>query len=387
VGLRVLLVNSHGSDKTVGGAERYVARLAEGLRDRGHEVDILAAFPGNFEAAPTTTLGTTDWRTSTTRRIRNHLGDVVSVPTRKLDHVLEAIRPDVVHTNNLPGISTAIWEVARRQGLPVVHSLHDYYLLCPRVTLHDAQGQPGCPQPRFCALRAQRLARWATAVSAVIGVSRYVLERHLHLFSEAQQHVIRHPTTPDETLTLPPPTELRAIGYIGSLEVTKGVNELLAASEQLQQAGYRIHVAGDGRLRPAVEAAAARGTIVYHGVVADGAKQAFFAACDLGVVPSVWSEPGGPPYVVLEWLAAARPVLASTRGGLGERLDDFPGVIPVEPEAEKLVEAVQALARPERWPATVATVRPGGSPGDGERWLREHEAVYLAATSQQDLLR
>lgn len=378
--MRVLLVNSHGSDATVGGAERYVARLAEGMRQRGHEVEILAAFPGELEAAPTTTLGTTDWRTSTTRRVRNHLGDVVSSPTRRLDRALEAARPDVVHTNNLPGISTAIWEVARRRRLPVVHSLHDYYLLCPRVTLHDAPGQAGCPQSHFCALRAQRLARWAAGVTAVIGVSCYVLERHLHLFPDAERHVIRHPNTPAEMLMLPPPNDLRAIGYIGSLEATKGVNELLAATARLGQAGLGIHVAGDGRLRPEVEAAAARGAVVYHGPVADAAKDAFFATCDLGVVPSVWAEPGGPPYVVMEWLSAGRPVLASTRGGLGERLDDFPGVIPTEPTADRLVEAVQALVEPARWRSAVAAVRAGGTPGDGERWLDEHEAVYGAVT-------
>ena len=194
--------------------------------------------------------------------------------------------------------------------------------------------------------------------------------------------MIHHPVTPIEALKLPPPTELRAIGYIGSLEVIKGVNELLAAAEQLRQAGFVVHLAGDGRLRPAVEAAAARGSVVYHGLVDGDAKRAFFAACDLGVVPSIWPEPGAPPWVALEWLAASRPVLASTRGGLGERIDQFPGMIPTEPTAERLVEAVQALAQPERWAATVATVRPIGATGDDERWLREHEAVFRSAIAE-----
>ena len=133
----------------------------------------------------------------------------------------------------------------------------------------------------------------------MIGVSRYVLEQHLYLFPDARTHVIHHPVTPIEALKLAPPTELRAIGYIGSLEAMKGVNELLAAAEQLRQAGFVVHLAGDGRLRPAVEAAAARGSIVYHGLVAGDAKRAFFAACDLGVVPSIWPEPGAPPWVAL----------------------------------------------------------------------------------------
>jgi glycosyltransferase involved in cell wall biosynthesis len=377
--MHILLVNSHGADEAVGGAERYVASLAEGLLSRGHELAILAAFPNDGDGAQTTTLHAADWRASSTRRIRNHLGDLVSRPTRRLADAVRTSRPDLVHTNNLPGISTAIWEIAGRQRLPVVHSLHDYYLLCPRVTLVDAEGRPCCRQPRYCAARTRRLGRWAAAVTDVIGVSNYVLERQAHLFPDARRHVIRHPATPIDALSLPPPTALRTIGYIGSLEVTKGINELLAASEPLHRAGYRVHVAGDGRLRPAVEAAAASGTIVYHGAVADAAKTAFFAGCDLGVVPSVWPEPGGPPYVVLEWLAASRPVLTSTRGGLGERLAEFPGSIAIEPSARGLVDAVQALAGPERWSNAIASVQPGGSPGDADRWLREHEAVYDSA--------
>ena len=84
-------------------------------------------------------------------------------------------------------------------GLPVVHSLHDYYLLCPRVTLLGKDGTPCCAHRRFCARRAQRLGRWAAAVSDVVGVSHFVLERHRDVFPRARHHVIRHPVgTRDE---------------------------------------------------------------------------------------------------------------------------------------------------------------------------------------------
>ena len=290
--------------------------------------------------------------------------------------------PEVVHTNNLPGMSTAVWELARRQRLPVVHTLHDYYLLCPRVTLVDADGQPCCSHERFCAVRARRLARWSPAISDVVGVSRYVLERHHDVFRNAREHVIRHPTPAVTDLALSPPDALRSVGFIGSLEATKGVRELLEAADALRAAGLELHVAGDGRLRRAVEEAAAAGRLVYHGVVDGAPKVEFFAACDLGLVPSVWPEPGGPPYVVLEWLAASRPVLVSTRGGLGERLEEFPGLIPSEPSAAALVQTIEALTSPGRFEAAVAAMRPAGVAADETgRWLDEHEAVYALAVS------
>ena len=196
-GARVLLVNAHGADEFSGGAERYVAQLADGLGARGFDIEILSAFPSHDRGRPVTVLHDSDWRASQARRIRNHLGDVLSVPTRKLDELVAQARPDLMHTNNLPGISTAIWRVAQRHGVPVVHTLHDYHLLCPRVTLLRPDGTACRPHPLLCGLRTKRLARWAGAVSQLIAVSNHLLDRHVHLFPGTAVHTIR--------LLVPPP--------------------------------------------------------------------------------------------------------------------------------------------------------------------------------------
>ena len=136
-GLRVLLVNAHGTDPAYGGAERYAAELATGIESRGGEAYVLAAFPGasTVDAGRVRVLHGSDWRESRLRRLGNHAGDVLSRPGRELADAVAWARPDVVHTSNLPGIGTGIWEAARRAGIPVVHTLHDYHLLCPRTTL------------------------------------------------------------------------------------------------------------------------------------------------------------------------------------------------------------------------------------------------------------
>jgi glycosyltransferase involved in cell wall biosynthesis len=213
----------------------------------------------------------------------------------------------------------------------------------------------------------------------VIGVSRHVLEKHAAFFPRAGLHVIPHPLTAVGSPTLAPPGRLRSLGYIGSLEVTKGVGELLLAAPELRRDGFEVHVAGDGRLRDEVAAAAAAGTVVYHGVVRGPAKEAFFAACDAGVVPSTWDEPGSPPYVVLEWLTASRPVLASSRGGLAERAAELPGLVLVEPTAATLAAAVRGLAAEPRWGSTVAAIRPADPEAELDRWVLAHEEVYAAA--------
>jgi glycosyltransferase involved in cell wall biosynthesis len=379
--VRVLLVSAHGADISFGGAERYVSDLALGLRDRGFEPRVLSAFPQREtpDGVETAVLHSTDWRTSRTRRLRNHLGDVLSVPGPRLTQAIADARPDLVHTNNLPGISTAVWESARRASVPVVHTLHDYHLLCPRTTLVRRDGAPCRPHPLLCGLRTSRLRRFAGAVAQVVAGSEHLLRVHRGFFPRAAETVVRLPFAPlDASAPEAPDHPLRTVGYIGSLASMKGVRALLEAAPALARLGLTVRVAGDGPLRAEAEAAAARGSLVYDGFLDASRKVAFLAACDIGLVPSLWDEPSGPPYVVCEWLAAGRPVLASPRGGLAEALETLGGVLPVEPTAEGILSAVAGLRDEQAWRAAVAAV-PAPAAEDVDRWLDEHERVYRAA--------
>jgi glycosyltransferase involved in cell wall biosynthesis len=377
-GTRLLLVNAHGADEFSGGAERYVAQLADGFGALGFDVEILSAFPSQARGRRVSVLHDTDWRSSRSRRLQNHIGDVLSVPTGKLDEVVARAKPDLVHTNNLPGVSTAIWRVAQRRGVPVVHTVHDYHLLCPRVTLLQPDGTPCRPHPLLCGLRTKRLMRWSGAVSHLVAVSQHLRERHAQLFPAATMHVIRLNVAPPERTFLPPADQLRTVGYLGSLERTKGVPQLLEAVPELGRLGYQLRIAGKGRLREEVEAAAAREpNVTYEGQVSGERKERFLARCDVGIVPSVWEEPGAPSMTVLEWLAAGRPVLVSPRGGAAEVVEELEGAVPVEPDAAGIVRAVAELAEPERWSEVVPRVRAPSS--NLEEWLAAHERVYEAA--------
>ena len=98
---------------------------------------------------------------------------------------------------------------AADSDVPVVHTIHDYYLLCPRVTLTRRDATPCRPSPLLCGFRSHRLARWAPAVSHVIGCSQYVLDVHAHLFPAAELHVLRNPVEL--------PTRVRATAAGGAL--------------------------------------------------------------------------------------------------------------------------------------------------------------------------
>ena len=143
--MRILIANAHGDDASSGGAERLVRDLGQGLEARGVEVSLLQSFPsrepgGSFERI---VLHRNDWRDDRARRVRNHLGDLASRPHAELDEALARAAPDLVHTHNLPGMSTAIWEAARRRGHP--RRPHHPRLLAA-LPAHDAH-ESGTPRP------------------------------------------------------------------------------------------------------------------------------------------------------------------------------------------------------------------------------------------------
>ena len=371
--MRILLVNSHGSDPGYGGAERYVRDLATGLSGRGHDPTVLTAFPQQtpVPGIKTVTLHRGDWRGSRRRRIENRIGDVASAPWPRLGSVLAAIRPDLVHTNNLPGIGTGIWEVARRAGIPCVHTLHDYYLLCPRTSLTRKDGQPCTPNPLLCGARTRRLARWGKGVDRLVAGSEHLFRVHDGLFPTARRSVIRLPLAP---LAAPPgerPAELRDLGYLGALTETKGVRVLIEAAPRLREAGIGVRIAGDGPLRDQVEAA----DVEYAGRLEGADVDGFLLGCDAGIVPSIWEEPSGPPYTVCEWLAAGRPVLASRRGGLAEA-EVMGGVVGFEPTTPDLLAAATTLRGASAWREAVESVPAVVDDRDLDRWLDEYEAIY-----------
>ncbi|MDX6660032.1 MAG: hypothetical protein QOJ55_854 [Solirubrobacteraceae bacterium] len=373
--MRVLLVNSHGADSTYGGAEHYADVLGTGLEARGHEVEVLSAFPvGDGWAAHTTVLHGTDWRDSRIRRIRNHVGDVVAAPWPRLRTAVETAAPDLVHTNNLPGIATGIWESARRLGIPVVHTLHDYQLLCPRTSLVRRDGRPCHPSPFLCGARTRRLIRWAGGVRAVIGVSEHILRRHDGLFPESAERVVRPPLAPlDDRPVEPPRPALATLGYLGALTEVKGVRILLAAAPSLAEQGVEVRMAGDGPLRSEVEASNA---VRYVGRVDRADLGAFISGCDAGVVPSLWDEPG--PLVVGEWLSGGRPVLATRRGGLAEAARGG-GVMSFEESTPALVRVVERLRLEDEWQRLLATLPAVNGSADVDRWIDAHLEAYATA--------
>ena len=62
---------------------------------------------------------------------------------RKIEELLISEKPDIAHIHLIwgMGISPSITKVLRKYHIPLVHTAHDYHLICPVALLMDSKGQ------------------------------------------------------------------------------------------------------------------------------------------------------------------------------------------------------------------------------------------------------
>jgi glycosyltransferase involved in cell wall biosynthesis len=143
----------------------------------------------------------------------------------------------------------------------------------------------------------------------------------------------------------PARTRERVLGIVGRLDVQKGHRYLLQALPRIRQKceDIRLMVIGDGPLREALREEARRlgvaDIVEFTGYRDDAA--ALMGRFDILVVPSLWEGFG---LVLLEAMAAARPVVASRVSAIPEIVvDGETGILVPPSDPESLAEAVIRL--------------------------------------------
>jgi len=324
---RVLMVSSLWPPAVTGGAELYASALAGQLRDRGHKVAaVTLGIEGAdvVEAVPSWPYPVQDWREKAVwQRALFRLPDLYNPrAVAGLERAIKQFRPDVVHSHAVQGLSAAALAVPSRMGVPHVHTLHDYWLLCHRTAMVLPTGQR-CER-RCVTCRGVSLARSVTTrrhfADVVIAISNAVAEHHRsQRWLGRTVRVIRHPILPPDPAGSAPLNrrahETQTFGYIGQVSRHKGIHTLLAAMHHLDHGEARLVVAGTGPLVNEVRHDSSP-AVRYVGWVAGADKERFFADLDCLVVPSEWQEPAG--LVLNEATARGIPVIAADIGGIPE---------------------------------------------------------------------
>ncbi len=399
--MKVLFIDSLYHPNIIGGAERALQSLAEAFLKVGHVPVVISTSPQpgthvdyvNGVKVYYVGLKNLYWpfrssgRPEVLKPIWHALDTHNSLMVREAARILDVEHPDLVHTHNLMGFSVLIWPYIKRRNLPLVHTLHDYYLLCPRASMFD-KGTNCVTQEWDCKLYSIRRLRSSRLVDAVVSVSGFVLDRHIMLGAFAgvtEKHVIPNVCRSQQNSVRQTHIQNRPIrfGFIGQLSTIKGVELLLGVLEKMPQQGWELLVAGKGsqeyesRLRERYKLPAVR----YLGFVS---PETFFPNIDVLIVPSVWHEPFS--LVVIEAFAHGVPVIGSRRGGIPELIDEMRTGILFDPDdADSLQRAINRILLE---PSLVDDMRPycfqkaGSFSQQGV--VHQYQAVYTTAMYKDD---
>ena len=337
--MKILLFNSVFYPTKLGGAEQSVFNLAEGLISLGYEVGVVSIvkesewvgskrldngvmayyLPDKNVYWPFVTLETPNKIVRIAKKLGQRLLDLINYRYRnEIKAVIDDFSPDIVHTNNLKGISVLVWHIAKKRDCKVVHTLRDYYVQCHRESRrkNEKNCDSICLECR-CYSTPKRLL--SSKVDGIVGISDFILDSHISdgYFQHSHQKVIYNSVSPKDDFDLfaknPISDKAMVFGYIGRMEYDKGIMQLADRVKQLSQGhNYRFVFAGTGEKRIETKLESDP-SIDYRGFMK---PSDFFAEIDVLIVPSLWFEPMG--RVVIEAYAYGIPVIVHGAGGLLE---------------------------------------------------------------------
>ena len=368
--MRILVISVLYPPIQVGGAEKAAKLLADAFARSADQVVIISLHPGDSEVVeeqgdvriyrlPMDNLYWPFGANGKPRRAEKLLWHLRDIWNRKaasrVARILDIEKPDVVHTHNLSGLSVSVWKEVKARNIRLIHTLHDYYLLCPRSSLfRDGQS---CEQ-RCLGCRAVSAVSKSCShkPDVVVSVSEAVLRTHRQYgyfenIPSSVIHNIEHSC--ERSIDVTPAVrrvdaEDLVFGFIGKMSQAKGVFMLLKATTYLSREDWRLRIAGVG---PDAYVAELKRQFQDPRIEWLGftENRSFYASIDVTVVPSLWGDPL--PYVVIESFAAGKAVICAESGGLpelsllGKRVKTYPGM-----DVQALVEALeQALANKEVW--------------------------------------
>ena len=303
--------------------------------------------------------------------------------------VLDEIFPDVVHVGHLNHLSTSLVLKAKERQIPVVFTLHDYWLMCPRGQF--IQMYPENPlnvwsvcdgqDDRKCAVRCyvryfsgdeeeyetdatywtgwvgRRMAHVREVCDAVdmfVAPSRYLMRRFRDEFGIPERKLtyldygFHRDRMKGRSRAQGEPF---TFGYIGTHIPAKGVNHLIESFGRVS-GSPRLRIWGRDRgvetagLRTLAQSLPGTGgnRIEWMGeyrnqdIVTD-----VFNRCDVIVVPSIWAE--NSPLVIHEALQVRVPVITADYGGMAEYVHhERNGLLFAHRDTNSLAQQMQRLA-------------------------------------------
>jgi len=408
--MRVIIVADYAVAE--GGAPQVAIASALGLARAGHEVVYVQGVGDEVDAKlaadaqiKRVALGGEDiWKKNALRAAQDGIWN--RAHRERLAAILDDNRgPDtIVHVHQWTKyFSASLFATLAQSRLPLVVSLHDYFLVCPTGLKFRFDLSQPCQlaplslaclvapcDPRSSLHKAVRVARTVSAQRALrhtnftaAHVSQMSAKTiGAYLPANARQVVLENPV---EVEDLGPRrgVGLRKIAYCGRLTNEKGAGLVAQAAKLLGAPSLFI---GDGPLRERILEIDPQAEIT--GWLPKSEAKAKIAAEALALAaPSLWPETG--PLVVAEAMAHGVPVVVSARAGAAERIEHGRNGYVVDPTPEGVAQALSDLQAPEKAAAVGAAAYHSywANPPSIAAHVRRLVEVYAAELERSAALR
>lgn len=328
--MKVLIFNSLYHPHVIGGAEKSVRILSEGLKEKGVEpvvvstadadnVEYISGVKNYYLISPNLYWMYRAKEQSGYKKPLWHLLDAYNpLIKKKIQNRIEEEAPDVIHTNNLAGFSVYVWRIAEQLSIPVVHTIRDYYLLCPKSSMFH-KNRNCSSQCLICKCYSVPKKILSNNVEAVVGVSRFILNMHIErgYFKKAKEktHIYNPIDESIKTTGHNNGKELR-FGFAGLLSPGKGIEYLLTEFSKGRFKNTKLYVFGSGVTRAYEEYLV--GKFKAENILFMGYRKTeeVYPLINVLIVPSLWNEPFG--RTIPEAYSYGIPVITSDRGGMPE---------------------------------------------------------------------
>lgn len=373
------------------GSEVYSQTICHGLAKRGHDVHVFTreedAFQPDGAVRLSHDIDVPEIKLHIVNNPRHKDRYRIEIIDQRFSELLDELKPDIVHIGHLNHLSTSLVFEAKKRNVPIVYTLHDYWLMCPRgqfMQMHSADNNlwAACDgqENRKCATQCYAryysgaeeeqehdIAYWegwverrmthirkvVDDVDLFISPAKYLKERYERDFGLSKDKSIYLDYGFDRSRMAGRKRikdELFTFGYIGTHIPAKGIHQLIEAFGKLKgDALLRLWGRDRGQdsraLRAIVETLPANKQKKVEWMPEYKNQQIavdVLSKTDVIVTPSVWAE--NSPLVIHEAQQAKVPVITAKAGGMGEYvIDGLNGLTYEHRNVDELAKKMQIL--------------------------------------------
>jgi glycosyltransferase involved in cell wall biosynthesis len=287
--------------------------------------------------------------------------------SKNLEKLIIDYKPDVAHVHIFYAeLSVSILKALKKLNIPVIHTVHDYRLLCPVSNFIDKNGNicELCKDKHFIHCFNKKCSEGNLGQSAMVMLEAYFWKYFVnpidyidHFIFVSNYSKNKHLAFNEDFRTkcsqiynftnFSAPNDLVNKGdyflFFGRLSAEKGVENLLKAFSTVKNC--KLKIAGTGTLKGVVEKASSDNpNIEYVGFKTGKELELLIRNSSFIIVPSICYENN--PMAIIEAFCSGKPVIGADIGGISELITHSGNGYLFKPDdSESLASIIEKAAK------------------------------------------